>query len=63
MIEIDYKITKEIEVNGVIVSQTVRFYEGETSTIDEFDYVSKTIVPITAYRRTRLIEEVEYKYA
>ena len=57
---IDYKIVEEREDNGVIY-QKVRYYEGKVTTEDELN-TDNEIVPVTRYRRTALIEEVEYWY-
>jgi len=60
--EADYKIVQQEERNGAIVYQRVRFYEGETSTQDEFNPITGVVEPINRYRRADMIEEVEYYY-
>lgn len=63
----DYKIKTEVEENGVIVSQVVRYYQGAVTTENEYVADMQTLVgtlqPVTKYRRTALLEEVEYAYA
>ena len=62
---VDYKIVEEREING-IVYQKVQFYEGDITTEDEtvLDDVlgEPKLVPVTRYRRTAMIQEVEYTY-
>lgn len=62
----DYKIVEEHEVNGEIVYQRVRFYSGAITTEDELvvDEVNggMSLQPVTRYRRTEMLEEVEYTY-
>lgn len=60
--ETDYKIVEEREVNGTIEYQKVRFYQGATSTLDEYDVETNTLVPVTRYRRSDMYEEIEYWY-
>lgn len=57
----DYKIVEEREVDG-LVYQRVRFYEGAITTEDEMNIATGQIEPITRFRRTAMIEEVEYWY-
>lgn len=59
---IDYKILEERVENGLVVYQRVRFYGGEITTEDEEDIVTRKLVPVTRYRRTKVLEEREYKY-
>ena len=61
--EVDYKIVEERQDGlGNIVYQRVRFYEGAITTEDEYDYMQHILAPVTRYRRTALVEEVEYTY-
>jgi hypothetical protein len=61
--ESDYKIVEErADAQGNITYQRVRFYIGAVTTVDEYDYLQKQVVPVTAYRRTEMIDEVEYTY-
>jgi len=57
---IDYKIVEEREIDGKLVYQKVRFYEGAITT--ENEETVNGIEPVTRYRRTALIEEREYNY-
>ena len=63
---IDFKITEEREVDGQIVYQKVRFYEGYVTTENEEARNEVTmqleLKPVTRYRRTTVIDEVEYTY-
>ena len=59
--EIDYKIVEEKEVDGIF-SQKVRFYAGDVTTENELNTVTGQEEPVTRYRRTSFIEEVEYTY-
>jgi hypothetical protein len=61
--EFDYKIVEErADANGNITYQRVRFYSGAVTTEDEFDYVEHAVVPVTVYRRTAMVDEIEYTY-
>lgn len=64
--ESDYKIVTQREENGQIMYQKVRFYSGEVTTEDELvrDEATKLLVlqPVTRYRRTAVIDEIEYTY-
>ena len=57
----DYKVVEEREEDGVIY-QRVRFYEGDVTTEDEWNPETRSMEPVTRYRRTALLEEVEYTY-
>ena len=57
----DYKIVEEREVDGLIY-QKVRFYEGDITTEDEWNGLTEQMEPVTRYRRTAMVEEVEYTY-
>lgn len=60
--QMDYKIVEEREENGEIVYQRVRFYEGAVTTEDEWNGETQQMEPVTRYRRTSLVDEVEYVY-
>ena len=59
----DYKLSEQREENGIFY-QKVRFYEGAVTTEDENDTTNPGggMIPVTRYRRTGLIDEVEYTY-
>ena len=59
---IDFKISKQREEDGKIVSQTVRFYEGSIVQKTRFDIETRSDVVVDEYQRTSLIEEIEYTY-
>jgi len=55
---LDYKIVEEIaNENGLIISQKVRVYEGDVTTEEEYNPLTRQNEPITRYRRTNLVEE------
>lgn len=58
---LDLKIVEEREEDGIIY-QKVRIYEGEETTEDEWNPDTREMKPVTAYRRTKLLEEREYTY-
>lgn len=59
---IDFKISKQKEKGGKIVSQTVRFYEGSIVQVTKFNIETRSDITVDEYQRTALIEEVEYIY-
>lgn len=59
---IDFKIVEEREDSDGVMYQKVRFYEGDTTTENEYNPVTRQIEPVTRYRRTAMIEEREYNY-
>lgn len=58
---IDYKVVEERE-EGDLIYQKVRFYEGDITTLDELNPSTGIIEPITRYRRSEMVEEIEYWY-
>ena len=63
--EFDYKVVEEktdSSSNSNIVFQRVRFYSGAVTTEDEYDYIQHSVVPVTRYRRTAMVSEIEYIY-
>jgi len=57
----DYKfwyITKDDD--GFIIKTAVRFYEGEINTRDEYDDLSRTLKPVTRYRRSKELKIKTY---
>lgn len=61
--EIDYKIVEEKEVDGVITYQRVRFYSGQEVQETATNPVTGVEETNIVYRRTALLDEVEYFYA
>ncbi len=63
----DYKFTKYIENDDGSVDCTVRYYDGEVTTEDETviqpDGITRIVQPVTRYRRTAIIEEIDYTFA
>jgi hypothetical protein len=62
----DYKFSKYIEYDDGSVEATVRFYDGEVTTEDEYvqlsDGITIELQPVTRYRRTAVVEEVDYVF-
>jgi hypothetical protein len=61
----DYKFSKYIEHTDGSVEATVRFYNGEVTTENEKvmqEDGSMVEQPVTRYRRTALVEEVDYVF-
>jgi hypothetical protein len=59
---IDFKIVEERSDGENITYQRVRFYEGDITTENEYVFESRSIEPVTRYRRSALIEERECWY-
>lgn len=60
---VDYKISEERYQYGQLVYQKVRFYEGDITTEPEPNpNIPGEVVDVTRYRRSALLEEVEYTY-
>lgn len=57
----DYKIVEERSEGGIIY-QKVRFYEGNVTIANEYNPTTEQLEPVERYRRTALIDEVEYEY-
>lgn len=55
----DYKITHQHIKNKTIGA--IRIYEGDITTEDELN-INDEPVPVTRYRRTRLLREVEFDF-
>lgn len=62
MATLDYKIVEEEIKNGSVVRQRVRFYEGAVTTENEMNLNTGLVEPVNRYRRTLMVEEVEYTY-
>lgn len=45
--------------DGRITEVAVRFSEGEVTTENEYDVLTKTDVPVTRYRRTKRLKKVD----
>ena len=58
----DYKIAEQREINGEVVYQRVRYYLGAVTTEDELNADTQQLEPVTRYRRSKMVEEVEYVY-
>lgn len=52
----DYKISSVVD-DGVQKVMKVRFYEGEVTTLPERDAETRSMVPVTRYRRSKMIVE------
>lgn len=59
---IDYKIVEEKEVNGNIVYQKIRVYEGQVQSTDWYDYDTAQTIQSNQYTRFNLVQEIEYQY-
>lgn len=55
----DYKIISTLEDRGLLTVK-IRVYEGDITTEDEYDITKKSFVPVTRYRRTKVIGEKTY---
>lgn len=55
----DYKIISTLEDKGLLTVK-IRIYEGVITTEDEYDITKKSLVPVTRYRRTKVIGEKTY---
>jgi|TARA_Y100000310_G_scaffold337736_1_gene425573 hypothetical protein len=55
----DYKISSVVLRAGQLTVR-VRFYEGAITTEDEPDPFTRRMVPVTRYRRQRLLRETAY---
>lgn len=60
--EMDYKISEYTELKDGTVRVVVRFYEGAVTTEDEYNSLTQALEPVTRYRRTKFLEEVEYTF-
>lgn len=60
--EMDYKIVEEKSDETGVYFQRVRYYTGAVTTKDEFNEETSQMEPVTRYRRTEMVEEVEYNY-
>lgn len=61
----DYKFAKYTEHDDGTVSATVRFYDGAITTEEEevlLEDMTRVVQPVTRYRRTAMIEEVDYVF-
>lgn len=55
----DYKIISTLESKGLLTIK-IRIYKGDITTEDEYDITKKSLVPVTRYRRTKVIGEKTY---
>ena len=58
--ETDYKIVYTQDNPDGSVDVLVKYYEGVTSTLDEFDPTTGETVPVNRYRRALKYDEVLY---
>lgn len=57
----DFKIVSQ-ENNGAVWHVLVKFYEGDITTKDEYDFLQKKSFPITRYRRSGKVREETYRF-
>lgn len=57
---LDYKFSSINEASGVTTVRLI-IYEGLESTENESDPLTGSLVPVTRYRRTRIIAEEEHR--